>query len=87
MKKEKVKNIISTLIYLFLGISSFIAAGFFLNTTIINSDNNHIFRACLFCGMGLFWIFRFGEKRKESVFEEDENDLFFGSKIEDDSEN
>ena len=85
MKKDKIKNIISTLIYLLLGISSFIAAGNFLHATIINSDNNHIFRACLFCGMGLFWIYRFGEKRKESVFEADD-DLFFGSKIEDDSE-
>jgi hypothetical protein len=82
MKKEKVKNLIFTLAYLVFGSLSFIVSGIFFHAAYTNSSSHHILRAGLFCAMGLFWLYMFGEKRKETVFAE-EDDLFFGSKIDD----
>lgn len=80
MNKEQIKNLVYTIIYLILGSSSFIASGMYFHAAFNGPASNHIFRACLFCCMGIFWLYMFGEKRKETVFVE-EDDLFFGSKI------
>lgn len=70
--KTRIKNLIFTLFYLLLGAGSFVAAGMFLNQAFIDSNRDDVVRALLFCGLGLFWLFMFGEKRRHSAFQVDE---------------